>query len=253
MIDDFQPIIHHLDGRTIKVWAIADVHLGAKECDLKGFKAFLKRIQDDPDSYIVIVGDVLDNGLRNSLTNPYHATVSPQGQLDLAVELLTPVKDRILGAVGGNHEYRSVKECDNDLLFIAFAIMGIPERYRQNLCFVRVCLERGKIKDHYALMLTHGKSKTKNERFPTYFEGIDAAILGHTHTPDVKVTSSIRFGTNNKVTKHDTIVLTACSWLNPGGYSLRGCYAPTATAKPQCLELPFINSNDIKGRLRVIW
>lgn len=31
MLDDFTPIIHQLDGRTIKVWAVADVHIGAKE------------------------------------------------------------------------------------------------------------------------------------------------------------------------------------------------------------------------------
>lgn len=40
MISDFTPIVHTLEGRTIRVWAVADVHIGAKECDLDGFKAF---------------------------------------------------------------------------------------------------------------------------------------------------------------------------------------------------------------------
>ena len=41
MLDDFTPIIHELPGRTIKVWAVADVHIGARECDMDGFKRFL--------------------------------------------------------------------------------------------------------------------------------------------------------------------------------------------------------------------
>lgn len=77
MIDDFTPIVHRLRGRPVKVWAVADVHIGAREADIDGFAAFLKRVENDPDSYLVIVGDILNNGTRDSLTNVYEETMPP--------------------------------------------------------------------------------------------------------------------------------------------------------------------------------
>ena len=109
MISDFTPIVHTLPGRTVKVWAVADVHIGAKECDMDGFKAFLRKMQDEPDSYLVIVGDVLNNGIKDSMTNVYEETMPPHTQVDVATELLKPIADKILGCVGGNHERRTTK------------------------------------------------------------------------------------------------------------------------------------------------
>lgn len=38
---DFAVIVHRLAGRSIKVYAIGDVHIGAAECDMDGFARFL--------------------------------------------------------------------------------------------------------------------------------------------------------------------------------------------------------------------
>ena len=105
MIDDFTPILHTMEGRTIKLYAIGDVHIGAKEADLEGFSSFLRRLESESDSYMVIVGDVLNNGIKDSVTNVYEETMPPSVQVEYAAELLEPVKDKILGCVGGNHEY----------------------------------------------------------------------------------------------------------------------------------------------------
>lgn len=254
MIDDFTPIVHRLRGRPVKVWAVADVHIGAKEADIEGFQKFLGKVRNEPDSYLVIVGDVLNNGTRDSLTNVYEETMPPSAQVELAAELLEPVKDRILGAVGGNHEQRSAKAVDLDPLFQVFSILRIPEVYRQNFAFVRIVLERGNITDHYALYLTHGKSASKQRRFAqSAVEGVDAVIAGHTHNGSVEKHARLVLSNRNAISIKPMISMTATSWLNYGGYSARGQFIPSATSDPQALLLGWTGSNNKDGSISVIW
>lgn len=253
MVDDFTAIVHRLPGRTIRVWAVADVHIGAKEANLAEFEKFLAKIAKDPDSYLVLCGDLVNNGIKNSVTSVYDETMPPQAQIEKAVELLTPVAGKILGAVGGNHEHRTKKEVDVDVMHYIMCLLKIPDLYRPNMAFMRIVLERKTTRDHYALMLTHGKTANKKKQFVSIVEGVDAVITAHTHNPDVLMPSRIRFNRANNVSIHNVISLTACSWLDPGGYSLSGLFTPQATSRPQCLELPFVNSNDVKGVPRVIW
>ena len=254
MMDDFAPIIHRLDGRPVKLWAIGDVHIGAKECALREFTQFLAKIQGDPDSYIVIVGDVLNNATRASVSNVYEETMPPSLQIDKAAELLAPVSDRILGCVGGNHEHRSLKEVDLDPLYQVMVMLRIPELYRQNFAFMRVTLERGTTYDQYAFYLTHGKSSAKQRKFAqAAIEGVDAIITGHTHSGLVEKNARLVFNHRNCVKVKPLISLTATSWLKYGGYAARSQLLPTAVGCPQALLLDWTNSNNSKGNLSVIW
>lgn len=253
MISDFTPIVHKLDGRTVRVWAVADVHIGARECDLDGFEKFIKRIAEDDDSYIVLCGDLISNGIKDSLTNVYDEAIPPQSQVDLAVELLRPISDKILGCVSGNHERRSKKHVDiNPMLYIC-SLLQIPEVYRENMAFVRINLERGKTKDHYALLLTHGKTANKRRQFAYAVEGVDAIISGHTHDGEVQKPARLVFTKSNRVVVKPLVNLCATSWLRPGGYSLAGMMTPKSTSDPQCLELEFTGSNDRPGSIHVRW
>lgn len=255
MLDDFQPIIHTLPGRTIKVWAIADVHIGAKEADIDDFKAFLKRIEQDEDSYLVIVGDLLNNGLKDSLTNVYEETMPPHAQVEKAVELLTPVAGKILGCVGGNHELRTKRGVDIDIMAQVMTLLGKPELYRPNMAFIRVRLknENASTSDTYSLLLVHGKTENKKRRLAYAVEGVDAIISGHTHNGSVEKPARLVFSGQNKVSVKPLVSLTACSWLSYGGYAARGLMLPSATSSPQCLVLEYINSNDRRGTIRVAW
>ena len=252
MLSDFTPIIHRLDGRTIKVYAIADVHIGDPNANIAEFKKFLARIRDDDASYLCICGDILDNGIKESVAD--YTPMTPMQQVDAAVELLEPVKDKILGCVSGNHEFRSKKKTDLDPLYTVFCILRKQELFRQNMCFVRVNLERGKTKDHYALLLVHGASVGKRNKFDLgAVEGVDAIIGGHVHSGDIRKNTRIVFSTSNTVKTRDIVSLTAVSWLDYGGYAARALHMPQSTKTPQCLELEFTGTNDRSGNIRVIW
>ena len=253
MIDDFTPIVHELPGRTIKVWAVADVHIGAKECDLRGFKAFLKRVEDDDDSYLVLCGDMINNGIKDSLTNVYDELMPPQAQIDKAVELLEPVADRILGCVSGNHERRSKKAVDIDPMAYICCLLRIDRVFRQNLAFVRVNLVRGNTKDHYALLLVHGKTLNKQMKFSYAIEGVDAIVGGHLHSGQIRRDARLILTKSNRCVVKPFVNLTATSWLKYGGYAASGLYMPAATSDPQCLVLEFTGSNGKQGNIRVNW
>lgn len=256
MIDDFVPIIHRLDGRPIKLYAIGDVHLGAKEADVRGLEKFLKKVESEDDSYIVIVGDMLNNGTRDSLTNVYEEVLPPSAQVDLAAELLAPVAGKILGAVGGNHEYRSVKAVDLDPLYQVMVILHVPDLYRQSFAFLRITLEKGNVIDSYAIYLTHGKSAAKQKKFAQgALEGVDAIIQGHTHEGSIQKSTRMVFTQQSKVKFKSIVSITAASWLRYGGYAAKGQYLPTASAAdgPQALLLDFTGSNQQYGNIQVVW
>lgn len=255
MLDDFVPLIHNLAGRTIKVWPIADVHIGSKECEMDAFQAFLKDVNKDKDAYIVLCGDIINNGVKDSLTNVYEETMPPSAQIDKAVELLRPLSHngKILGAVGGNHEARSRKAVDLDPMYTIMCMLRIPHLYRQNMAFVRLNLKNNGVQDTYNLLLTHGKSENKGKQFSRSIEGIDCYIQGHTHRGVATKPSKIVFSQKGVVSVKPIINLVGVSWLKFGGYASAAQYLPNATSDPQCLELEFTNSNNRQGRMRVIW
>ena len=255
MLDDFTPILHELPGRTIKVWAVADVHIGAREADIDGFAAFLEKVQSDDDSYLVIVGDLLNNATRSSGSDVYQEAMPPHAQVDMAAELLAPVADRILGCVGGNHERRSVKDVDLDPLYQVMCLLRKPEVYRAHMAFMRVSLRNigASTHDQYALMLVHGKTENKKRQLARAVEGVDAIVSGHTHNGLVEKPARIVFNSRNKVAVRPLVSLTATSWLRYGGYASAALLPPSATSDPQCLVLEYAGTNKRRGEIRVSW
>lgn len=249
MLSDFEPIIHELPGRTIKVWAIADVHLGSAECDLEGFRAFLSRVEQDNDSFIVIAGDMCDNAITGSPSHVYGA--SPREQINQAVELLRPVADRILCMVSGNHELRTRKAADIDPMEVIACKLDLAHLYRENMAFVRVNLRQGAICDTHNLLVMHGASPAKKRKM--HIEGVDVFISGHTHDPYVEKPARLVFNHHGNVCVKPMIHITATSWLNYGGYGAAKMYSPKATSDPQCLTLEYTNSNNSRGRVFVTW
>lgn len=227
--------------------------MGAKECDLEGFVHFLHKLKDDRDSYIVLCGDLINNGIKDSLTNVYDEAIPPSLQIEKAVELLNPVADRILGAVGGNHEARSRKAVDLDPMYAIMLMLGKGELYRTNFAMMRIILANGNTKSRYALMLIHGKTENKKRQFAYAVEGVDAIISGHTHNGIVEKPARLVFTVKNNVVVKPLVSLTATSWLTYGGYAAAALYRPAATSQPQCLELEYTGSNDREGSIRVVW
>lgn len=88
----------------------SDWHLGNVNAHLGGIKEVIKRVQNDPDCYMVIKGDLLDSILPDDKRYAHCAVniPTPMASLDLLTELLQPVRGKILAVMLGNHEYKLI-------------------------------------------------------------------------------------------------------------------------------------------------
>ena len=107
MLNDFVMVTHEFD-HPISIFPISDVHFGALEHKEKEWLAFCEMIQNTPNAYVILGGDLINNNIRSSVGSPWDDTIRPREQKKRMVELLTPIKDRILCCVTGNHEARSM-------------------------------------------------------------------------------------------------------------------------------------------------
>lgn len=71
----------------------------------------MKYIQETPNVYCTLGGDIIDNAVISGKNLGIFDGCSPMEAISQAVEILRPIKDKILGVVSGNHEDRSEKNC----------------------------------------------------------------------------------------------------------------------------------------------
>ena len=238
MLDDFT-LIHakYEDLPHLNLYPLGDGHIGSNECDLELFKQWVEMVKNDPYGVVVIVGDIMNMGLRNSKSNVYEEKLSPMEQKELCYELLLPIADKIIGGCPGNHEYRAVKEVGMNPLYDVFCRLRIEDRYRENACFIKLTVgKQGRNPNTYGLVLTHGSTKTKDEKWTYGVDGCDCFISGHTHEAIHKPFGKIRMDlSHNKVKTvgyHHIVVLPFQSY---GGYAIRGKYMPNHLGQFQCI------------------
>ena len=231
MKNDFEMIVHKLpkDLEAIHIYPIGDVHIGAAECDMDLVKAWIEMVKNDPAGYWVCCGDMLNNGLKNAKTNIYEEEMSPFLQKEKFDELFRPIKDKLLGLVGGNHEYRTTKETGEHPLYDVLCRWHKEDLYRPNAAFIKVNLgQRTKQKQvSYGILLTHGASKGKHEKFVNGVDGVNLFFSGHTHNPEISPKGKFVMDLQNetvRTTNYVNVVL--ASVMKNGGYGLKGEYLP---------------------------
>lgn len=213
----------------LNVYPVGDVHIGSAEFAEDLFRSWVSMVANDPCGAAVIVGDMMDMGLKNSKTNIYDQKLNPMEQKELCYELLKPIKDKILAGCSGNHEARAVKEVGTNPLYDVFCRLGIEDRYRENACFIKLQVGMvGKNPNVYGVVLTHGKSKTKDEKWNYGVDGCDCFISGHTHLGTHQPYGKIRMDlTHNAVRNVGYQHVVVLPFLKYGGYALSGKYMPS--------------------------
>jgi hypothetical protein len=87
----------------VELIPLADLHLGSENCNLRLIHQTIEYIKENPKARVVILGDVLETAIIGSKGNPYFAK-SLEEEVKLAVDVLKPIKDKVLGVINGNHE-----------------------------------------------------------------------------------------------------------------------------------------------------
>lgn len=238
-------IVHELseEFETVELYPLLDLHIGDRKTDIALFKRFVQFIGEQPNRFITIQGDLMNNALKTSVSNVYEETMNPQEQKKFLIHELRPIKDRILCYVPGNHEERSTKDSDNHPIEDLAVAFDREDLYRHDGAFMKVTFgtkDKNQKRASYNICCIHGVgggSKSggavnRIEDFLYSIEGADILIMGHVHKKIAGRPSRICFDPyNNNLRQRDTLWVIASAWQDWGGYAMRGMLKPGSKGK----------------------
>ncbi len=95
---------------TLEIYPLADVHIGDPLHDKKRAKQFINEVLEKENRYVIVNGDIINNAVKHGVSDVYAEELTPNQQIEETVNLLNPIKDRILVITEGNHENRTYKQ-----------------------------------------------------------------------------------------------------------------------------------------------
>ena len=220
----------------VEILAIGDIHLGS---EMSSFDQVLKVIEEERDSKLIFMGDLIDNAIINSLGDIYSQKQNPHEAIVKIRKLFKKYKNRILGVVGGNHERRTWRRVGIDPLSLICTEVNIP--YSDDVLIIDIAIKgkrgRGmKNRTHYSIACHHGasggrfpeRSSRQQRYFHSFISGVDIYITGHTHVPDILKLAIHEYDSRNKViSKKETYHITIPAWSDEK-YARQKMLQPTA-------------------------
>jgi len=231
----------------LEIYPLADVHIGDPLHDRKRLNNFVKEVLSQKNRYVIVNGDIINNAVRNSISDIYAEQLNPNQQIDTAVEILEPIKHRILVITEGNHETRTYKQDGILIMYQVAQRLGIFDCYSEGayLLFVKFGRSQGRDcrKMPYAIYGKHGagggrKVGAKAIRLFEMAEIIDADVFihSHTHVPMVLRKTFYRVDyRNEKATLIEQLFINTNGFIRYGGYSEDKGFAPTSTIYPKII------------------
>lgn len=223
--------------KNIKLIALSDFHIGDSLCNLKQIKQVLEEIKASDNTFIILNGDLMNNGVKSSVSNIYDEVLSPMDQILKLCELLEPIKDRILVMHPGNHENRTYKEDGVDIIKLVAKQLGIEDRYSAGWWYLYLTLGMGNKGRPIMYTITgvhgYGGGRKNGGKINNLVEMSDKVvadiyIMGHTHTP-IMTRNSIFVPDyqHRTLVKKDKYYLMTNSFLDYGGYGEMLGYTPS--------------------------
>lgn len=121
---------------VVEFLPISDLHIGSAVFDEKVVIQFVEWVLGAPNRYTGIGGDIGNFALPGGKSDFWAERLTPNQQVDVAVKLLEPIKDRILYILDGNHDdrlYRAVGISPAEQLA---ARLGLADSYFEGVAFI---------------------------------------------------------------------------------------------------------------------
>ena len=171
-----------LEESCIRIYPIVCWHIGAAQSDYKFIKEHVARIKADPNAVVVYAGDGAECVVVGSKGDVFKQLCAPQQQQDILVDLLEPIKEKLVFGIRGNHGHRVYKLTGMDFDKTLCHRLGIP--YLGVAAFCNLVVNRSS----YDLYFHHGsdsgtslRSKiAKAESFDNFIDA-DAIFTAHSH------------------------------------------------------------------------
>ena len=235
----------------LEIHTFADEHIGDEHSDLKRLQGRIEYVKNKPNAYCILNGDIIDNATKTSIGDTYTQELNPMKQLQTAVELFEPIRDKILCITHGNHENRTYRKEGINLSDLLARQLNLYERYSPTsaVLFIRF----GKLNGHretngsgndrkvcYTIYALHGSGGGRKEgakaiRLADMVSIIDTDIYIHSHT---HLPMTFREGfhridvRNSNVTFVDKLFVNTAANLKYGGYGEAGEFKPSSMETP---------------------
>jgi hypothetical protein len=234
----------------VPVITIADTHVGSREYNQATLASVVNQAKKS-EALLILGGDLLENSGKFSVAdgwaNQKHLCTD---QINYIVDMLTPVKDQIIGIVSGNHEWRSYNNGGIDLTAIIADRLGKLDVYTPTAFYGYVTQNYKGKKTCYSIMAVHGTRGGKNDAafhtatsrdfFGGLVDGFDIVIRAHAHK-----NSTMPFQQLRANPKSSTVTETEVYSVAPGHYlNYHKSYAERASMQrspigTQLLQLKF--------------
>lgn len=235
------------DWPHANVYTLADLHIGDAHCNEAEVLDRVQAIADDPYGLCVCNGDLMNTALRSSVSDVYGELLSPMQQIAYLVDLLRPIKDKIIAVTTGNHEQRTYRTDGIDITRLVCRELGIEDKYAPEgvLVFLRFgtrSRHSGHVNDRnprqwYSIYATHGSGGGRKEgakaiRLADMAAIVDADIYihSHTHLPMVMKQSFFRADSSNCMAKQVfKLFVNTGAAMGYGGYGQAQEFKPAST------------------------
>ena len=237
-------ITHTFDTmEDIRIIPIGDLHIGDKHSSKQIIKDLVDKVQNDPNCYCVLMGDLIDNATTYSVGDTYDAELSPMDQLKVIRDLMMPIRQKILGIIEGNHEERTTRQTGIRMMELLSLELGINDRYSSTSLVIFLKFGHQNFKGSkrvYTIYCNHGsgggrRPGAKINRLSDYSNILDADafFVAHSHFPAIFKDKYFRPRTNlQRLECVDRLYVNTASALDYGGYGDRGGFTPGSNAYP---------------------
>ena len=214
--------------------------MGERSFDRERFQNFISHIANTENAYCVLTGDLLNNAIITSVSNSYEDIMTPSESKKWLREELIPIKNKILAVVSGNHEARSRKVTDTDLVEDICDYLGISQLYCKEEAYVKISFGKQKtpaVPQIYGIYITHGsggggKAGSVLNRIECLSMSVlaDVYITGHYHKKAAYKHEYRHVDLyHNTIQERERLFVVASSWHSYfGGYAAEKMMQPSA-------------------------
>lgn len=236
----------------VRIAIIGDAHIGDPNANERLLRERVSYIEKNDDMYVMLLGDLMNNATKGSVSDVYGENLTPMQALQRLVEIFDPIRNRIIVMTDGNHEARSYKEVGVDLTYILACELGIKDRYIPDAALAFVTfgeLANGKKESNgsgnvrqmtYSIYASHGRGGggtvgSKMNALEKLASICDADVYchAHSHLPGVFKESFFRTDIRaRKAMQVEKLFVNSNAYLNYGGYGKASNFRPASLAMP---------------------
>lgn len=226
------------EHQVLYLFILNDLHLGSYSSAIEKCALYLEIAKFIPNCKIILNGDILNNAVINSKSNPFENALSPSDEKQTLVQLLSDpkIREKIIDVHPGNHEAgERSKESDSDALKLPAAMLNLLDRYSDYLSLLNLKIKDRTDSTKLANCLTlvrhgsgpggaRGRELDKKVALLQEYGLVDLIIEGHKHVSSFgKIVRHLQ--TNKKSIRKEVTVVSQAPLQGMDYYAAEAGYA----------------------------